>query len=48
MFRSPCHHSMARPQATDVGYGLQIWRVSADVADIREGVVLHLEGLEWG
>jgi hypothetical protein len=26
-----CHHSMARPRVADRGYGLQIWRVAANI-----------------
>jgi hypothetical protein len=26
-----CHHGMARPQVADGGYGLQIWRVPANI-----------------
>jgi hypothetical protein len=27
----PCHHGMARPQVTDGGNGLQIWRLDASI-----------------
>jgi hypothetical protein len=26
-----CHYSMARPRVADRGYGLQIWRVAANI-----------------
>jgi hypothetical protein len=26
-----CHHSMVRPLVADRGYGLQIWRVAANI-----------------
>jgi hypothetical protein len=26
-----CHHGMARPRVADRGYGLQIWRVAANI-----------------
>jgi hypothetical protein len=29
----PCHHGMARPQVSDGGYDLQIWRVAANILD---------------
>jgi hypothetical protein len=28
---SPCHHGMARPRVADGGYGLQMWRMAANV-----------------
>jgi hypothetical protein len=27
----PCHHGIARPQVSDGGRGLQIWRVAANI-----------------
>jgi hypothetical protein len=27
----PCHHGMARPRFANGGYGLQIWRVAANI-----------------
>jgi hypothetical protein len=27
----PCHHGMTRPKVADVGDGLQIWRVAANI-----------------
>jgi hypothetical protein len=26
-----CHHGMARPRLADTGYGLEIWRVAANI-----------------
>jgi hypothetical protein len=27
----PCHHGMARPQVTDAGCALQVWREAANI-----------------
>jgi hypothetical protein len=27
----PCHHGKVRPQVADVGEGLQIWRLAANI-----------------
>jgi hypothetical protein len=29
--RVPCHHSMARPQVSNEGGGLQIWKVAENI-----------------
>jgi hypothetical protein len=28
-----CHHGMTRPQVSDGGDGLQIWRIAANILD---------------
>ena len=48
VYVGPCFHDLARPQVVDRGYGLQIWRVAANMLNKQSWTADRGDPPAWG